>query len=199
VSRNRFCDFLADPDSRSFSRFGAIMMQFAVVTGGCYVGCVCGAAAGIFLLCDTGVHADVLAESARIPDREDSRRSFRYEHAAFVSTFSIKLNWSFYQDMLGTDVTGKNLKESAVCLCRGGAHGRLSACRCEKRHFLRHLYTKTIILPRQARDEHRESTPKKSGVFLQRSKRSSGCTQKRTTAHRERYEKRLIVMLSCNI
>jgi hypothetical protein len=31
VSRNRFCDFLADPDSRSFSRFGAITMQFAVV------------------------------------------------------------------------------------------------------------------------------------------------------------------------
>jgi hypothetical protein len=31
VSRNRCCDFLADPDSRSFSRFGAIIMQFAVV------------------------------------------------------------------------------------------------------------------------------------------------------------------------
>jgi hypothetical protein len=30
VSRNCFCDFLADPDSRSFSRFGAIIMQFAV-------------------------------------------------------------------------------------------------------------------------------------------------------------------------
>jgi hypothetical protein len=27
VSRNRFCDVLADPDSRSFSRFGAIIMQ----------------------------------------------------------------------------------------------------------------------------------------------------------------------------
>jgi hypothetical protein len=30
VSRNGFCDFLADPDSRSFSRFGAIIMQVAV-------------------------------------------------------------------------------------------------------------------------------------------------------------------------
>jgi hypothetical protein len=29
VSRNRFCDFLADPDSRNFSRFGAIIMQVA--------------------------------------------------------------------------------------------------------------------------------------------------------------------------
>jgi ABC-type uncharacterized transport system auxiliary subunit len=37
VSRNRFCDFLADPDSRSFSRFGAIIMQFAVVA--CGVSC----------------------------------------------------------------------------------------------------------------------------------------------------------------
>jgi hypothetical protein len=30
VSRNRVCDFLADPDSRNFSRFGAMIMQFAV-------------------------------------------------------------------------------------------------------------------------------------------------------------------------
>jgi hypothetical protein len=29
---------------------------------------------------------------------------------------------------------------------------------------LRHLYIKTIILPRQARDKHRENS-KKSGVF----------------------------------
>ena len=30
---------------------------------------------------------------------------------------------------------------------------------CEKRHFLRYqLYLKTMILPRQARDKHREST-----------------------------------------
>eukprot|EP01046_Picozoa_sp_COSAG06_P011280 COSAG06_NODE_640_length_13515_cov_6.190206_8_plen_119_part_00 len=36
--------------------------------------------------------------------------------------------------------------------------------RCEKRHFLRHLYIKTNILPRQARDKHKENS-KKSGVF----------------------------------
>jgi hypothetical protein len=29
-------------------------------------------------------------------------------------------------------------------------------------HFLRHLYIKTIMLPRQARDKHRESTQKES-------------------------------------
>jgi hypothetical protein len=28
---------------------------------------------------------------------------------------------------------------------------------CEKRHFLRHLYIKCIILPRQARDKDRKS------------------------------------------
>ena len=37
MSRNRFCDFLADPDSRSFSRFWAIIMQFAV----CVPTCAC--------------------------------------------------------------------------------------------------------------------------------------------------------------
>ena len=36
--------------------------------------------------------------------------------------------------------------------------------RCEKRHFLSHLYIKCIFLPRQARDKHRENS-KKSGVF----------------------------------
>jgi hypothetical protein len=36
VSRNRFCDFLADPDSRSFSRFGAIILQFAVFAQRCF-------------------------------------------------------------------------------------------------------------------------------------------------------------------
>jgi hypothetical protein len=41
-----------------------------------------------------------------------------------------------------------------------------AAVRCEKRHFLRHLYIKCIILPRQARDKHRENS-KKSGVFPQ--------------------------------
>jgi hypothetical protein len=29
---------------------------------------------------------------------------------------------------------------------------------CEKRHFLRHLYIKCVILPRQARDKHRENS-----------------------------------------
>jgi hypothetical protein len=36
--------------------------------------------------------------------------------------------------------------------------------RCEKRHFLSHLYIKCIFLPRQARDKHRENS-KKSGVL----------------------------------
>ena len=32
---------------------------------------------------------------------------------------------------------------------------------CEKRLFLSHLYLNTIILPRQARDKHGESTQKR--------------------------------------
>jgi len=32
--------------------------------------------------------------------------------------------------------------------------------RCGKRHFLSHLYIKCIILPRQARDKHRENSKK---------------------------------------
>ena len=38
-------------------------------------------------------------------------------------------------------------------------------CGCGKRHFLSHLCTKCIILPRQARDKHRENS--KKGRFLQ--------------------------------
>ena len=37
----------------------------------------------------------------------------------------------------------------------------------KKRHFFRHLYLKCIILPRQARDKHRENS-KQSGVSLER-------------------------------
>ena len=36
----------------------------------------------------------------------------------------------------------------------------------KKRHFLRHLCIKCIILPRQARDKHRETTQKKEWRFL---------------------------------
>jgi hypothetical protein len=35
---------------------------------------------------------------------------------------------------------------------------------CEKTAFLSHLYMKTNILPRQARDKHRENS-KKTAVF----------------------------------
>jgi hypothetical protein len=36
----------------------------------------------------------------------------------------------------------------------------LSGRKVRKRHFLRHLYIKCIILPRQARDKHREDSKK---------------------------------------
>jgi hypothetical protein len=43
-----------------------------------------------------------------------------------------------------------------------------------KRHFLRHLYIKCIILPRQARDEHRENS-KKVPFSLRCGRRMSRC------------------------
>jgi hypothetical protein len=41
-----------------------------------------------------------------------------------------------------------------------------SLCRCETTAFLSHLYIKVIILPRQARDKHRENSPE--GPFCRR-------------------------------
>jgi hypothetical protein len=52
-----------------------------------------------------------------------------------------------------------------------------------KRHFLRHLYIKCIILPRQARDKHRQST-QKSAVFSQAS--SSGAAWVAVTKEKEK-------------
>eukprot|EP01046_Picozoa_sp_COSAG06_P023660 COSAG06_NODE_1889_length_8134_cov_3.277785_6_plen_95_part_00 len=43
-------------------------------------------------------------------------------------------------------------------------HGQRIAGWVRKRHFLSHLYIKINILPRQARDKHREN-PKKAAVF----------------------------------
>jgi len=46
---------------------------------------------------------------------------------------------------------------------RKGAPDSMKApIQVRKRHFLRHLYLKCIILPRQARDKHRENSKKKS-------------------------------------
>jgi hypothetical protein len=42
-----------------------------------------------------------------------------------------------------------------------------SFCGAKNATFLRHLYIKTNILPRQARDKHRESTQKKEWRFVQ--------------------------------
>jgi hypothetical protein len=53
----------------------------------------------------------------------------------------------------------------AVITQTGDSVWRLDNNRCGKRHFLSHLYIKCIILPRQARDKHRENS--KKGRFLQ--------------------------------
>jgi hypothetical protein len=60
------------------------------------------------------------------------------------------------------DASFSKLQESLIL--KEGSADFESVVAVKKRHFLRHLYIKVIILPRQARDKHRESTQKKSGV-----------------------------------
>jgi hypothetical protein len=70
---------------------------------------------------------------------------------------------SFYQDRLRTNI-GKALKNDdrfpSLGHCSWNADRTEGAVLewSEKRHFLRHLYIKTIFLPRQARDKHRENS-----------------------------------------
>jgi hypothetical protein len=84
---------------------------------------------------------------------------------------------SFYQDRLGTNSKREelcekgrsfSLDEQPFELSEGGHVVR------RKRHFLSHLYIKAIILPRQARDKHRESTPKKEWRFSSAGERLQG-------------------------
>ena len=61
---------------------------------------------------------------------------------------------------------------SSFCTAALSIHivcGNFEILQVKKRHCLRHLYIKCIILPRQARDKHRENS-KKSGVSLGRRK-----------------------------
>eukprot|EP01046_Picozoa_sp_COSAG06_P025148 COSAG06_NODE_2096_length_7603_cov_8.520656_6_plen_198_part_00 len=51
--------------------------------------------------------------------------------------------------------------------CRLGYVARLSDREGKKPPLLRHFILKTIVLPRQARGKHSESTQKESGVFVQ--------------------------------
>ena len=47
------------------------------------------------------------------------------------------------------------------------AQDRLAHCaKLHRQVKSRHFIVKMIILPRQARDKHRESSPKKDGVFI---------------------------------
>jgi hypothetical protein len=68
---------------------------------------------------------------------------------------------SFHQDRLGTNTGKRHNKDRFLS---GGDKISLTnyskAEQARKRHFLRHLYIKCIILPRQARDKHRENSKK---------------------------------------
>jgi hypothetical protein len=73
---------------------------------------------------------------------------------------------SFYQDRLGTNI-GETQNRDAFCAGRCDppldywfASDEPGLAQVRKRHFLSHLYIKCIILPRQARDKHRENSKK---------------------------------------
>ena len=67
------------------------------------------------------------------------------------------------QQQQGAGAAGELLSPLAVLrlLVRRTAFWHLTLAKVKKRHFLSHLYIKTMILPRQARDKQRESTQKK--------------------------------------
>eukprot|EP01046_Picozoa_sp_COSAG06_P008200 COSAG06_NODE_412_length_16042_cov_52.419934_7_plen_712_part_00 len=71
-------------------------------------------------------------------------------------------------DMGEVDLAHKNL-EAALALDRRCAPAYLQRghIQVSKRVFVRHFILRPIILPRQARDKHRESTQKETRVFLQ--------------------------------
>ena len=54
----------------------------------------------------------------------------------------------------------KTQSKRAVFFFRSQDRGQDRRRRVRKRHFFRHLYIKCIILPRQARDKHRETLKK---------------------------------------
>jgi hypothetical protein len=62
-----------------------------------------------------------------------------------------------------------------------GLHATLRAAAVRKRVFLRHLCIKLIIVPRQARDKHRESTQKRIMRFCRHSLSRGYSQRKRWT------------------
>ena len=69
--------------------------------------------------------------------------------------------------------TSKSTRPTARVGVRGAGRSSLPATLCastrvRKRVFLSHFYIKTIILPRQARDKHRESSKKDAFRFCRR-------------------------------
>jgi hypothetical protein len=69
--------------------------------------------------------------------------------------------------MLGTNIGKFQTRKRSGVFCRSRWPAAIDRDRdrCEKRVFSRHLYIKCIILPRQARDKHRESTQKKDRLI----------------------------------
>ena len=85
--------------------------------------------------------------------------------AVFTLSFNACGKQSIYQDRLGTTIAETFLlKRKAFFVGEWGFEGYVTTG--SKTVFFRHLYIKMMILPRQARDKHRETT-QKGTVLLQ--------------------------------
>jgi len=124
VSRNRFCDFLADPDSRSFSRFGAIIMQFAVRKRVC-----------VFAPCLLTSKMIILPRQARDKHRMDKHReNSQRERHFLIDVMAIK---RAREDLAREQVRTRNLfllthssctkvENDQFCQARLGTNARTS-------------------------------------------------------------------------
>eukprot|EP01046_Picozoa_sp_COSAG06_P022759 COSAG06_NODE_1780_length_8407_cov_3.654230_2_plen_226_part_00 len=154
MSRNRFCDFLADPDSRSFSRFytNVLRSRYSIYQLG-----RAEHSSSTFTYAyraeappDTVTHVSQEDHTLQWCDFNVAPRvnlattNFQGDDWTLVRRVKQGDTWHPATDeLLGTDEYGK-----------------------ETRPFAPFIYIYTLILPRQARDKHRESTQKRVDAFL---------------------------------
>jgi hypothetical protein len=155
VSQNRFCDFLADPDSRSFSRFGAIIMQFAVAAECPLISIDYWFEAFFVYLILNWTFAGEM-----------------YRISMYVATSSQRRAQDAVKNWQDSAVAvGASAGDGAVVSNSGKAQWELTIPKgcwqaSEKTAlFVHFICIFMIILPRQARDKYRKYS--KSAVFLQ--------------------------------
>jgi hypothetical protein len=151
VSRNRFCDFLADPDSRSFSRFGAIIMQFAVFFAPLYTE-------------NDPFCQDRLGTNIGKTLKQKTRLCRRHHPAAAAARAGNAAGGGFALRKAGAEP--RHREDSSDIGCDGRADGAAAEHHSQRQHhpevqkppFGATFQLKTGYFPRQARDKHRENS-----------------------------------------